>query len=230
MGKPLTKTRILALAVISSSLIFGATEERKEVALSDVITDIRNATPSSTLTITKCVLDFSDHRTILASSARMGGYLLAEETKNTLDLADFVYLTFEGIAAGARQDPEKFGKLARYFTDKDAVYNNFMQIAGSIQQTQQELVILADLGSCTNFVQQTISKDLPTLLKKMGATEEDQADITLLATVFTPTFAQLINKTYLGAVGAAEAFNGIVDNVAKGGINCGCLPWGKKKK
>ena len=217
------KAGITALTLLISPSIFSAEKENALGALSDVILDIKDGAPSRTLTISKCILNFSTPNEIAASSARIGVYLLSEKTNDTLDLADIAYLTFEGIAAGSRSAPEKFGRLAPYFTDKDAVYTNFMQIAGSMEIAERELRVLGDLQSCTELVQQTITKDLPVLLTKLNVSTEDQADIALLATVFKPMFSQLLNKAYTGAMKAAAAAAQAADEVASG--NCGWFSW-----
>jgi len=214
------KAGITALILLISPSIFCAD---KEGALSDVILDIKDAAPSRTLTIEKCILDFSTPNKIAASSCRIGVYLLSEKTNDTLDLVDIAYLTFEGIAAGSRSTPGKFGRLAHCFIDKGAVYTSFMQIAGSMEVAEHELTVLGNLQSCTAFVQQTIAKDLPNLLTKLNVSPEDQADIALLATVFTPMFSQLLHKAYTGAMNAAAAATQAADQIASG--NCGCFSW-----
>ncbi len=205
MSKFLTKIGMLALAFTNLSIVHAAAETQS--SLNELAIEIVNAPAAATLTIQKCVLDFSSTTTTAASSGRIAVYLLSEKTNSTLDFIDIAYLTFEGIAAGARKEQARFGKLAPYFTDKDAVYTNFLQIAGSIEKTQHELSVLANLKTCTAFVQKTVTTDLPTLLTKLNVSTEDQADITLLATVFTPMFAKLLNKTYKGALAAGAAFN-----------------------
>ncbi len=79
-------------------------------------------------------------------------------------------------------------------------------------------------------MQNTITTDLPKLLTKLGASAEDQADITLLATVFTPMFAQLLNKTYTGTMNAAAAFGTTVSQAHMVNFDCGCFGFGKAKK
>lgn len=227
MTKFLSKAALLAFACFNATQMFGAGE-----TLSDVVLNVKDAAPSRALTISKCVLDFSTPNKIAASSGKIAVYLLGEKANNTLDTVDIAYLTFEGIAAGARSNPDKFGKLAPYFNDPEAVYTNFMQIAGSIEVAEKELSVLGDLATCTTFVQGTITKDLPALLTRLNVSTEDQADVALLATVFTPMFSKLLNKAYTGAIVAAEAatttIEKIADEVQTG--QCGCFPWGGATK
>ena len=232
MKKFLLQAATLAFACFNTTQIFGATEGENST-LTDIALEVKDAAPSRTLTISKCVLDFSTPNKIAASSGKIAVYLLGEKANNTLDLTDIAYLTFEGIAAGARSNPDKFGKLAPYFSNPEAVYTNFMQIAGSIEVAQHELTILGDLTTCTTFVQGTIAKDLPALLTKLNVSPEDQADVALLATVFTPMFSQLLNKAYTRAMAAAgsatTAADKITEEVTTG--QCGCFPWtGTPKK
>ena len=236
MSKFFTKTS--AFVFVCSSLLFGATdnaavsvaitseEETKPVAnLGGVILDIIHAEPA-VLTFQKCVLNFSDTAQTARSSAKIATYLLVEKATGTLDLADIAYLTCEGIAAASRKTPAAFGKLAPYFADENAVYLNIGYVIGSIAVASHDLSILGTLPSCTAFVQKTIATDLPKLLTRLGASAEDQADITLLATVFTPMFAQLLNKTYTGTMNAAAAFDAAIEDRVSAG--CGCLGWFKK--
>ncbi len=237
MSKFFTKTS--AFVFVCSSLLFGATdnaavsvaitseEETKPVAnLGGVILDIIHAKPA-VLTFQKCVLNFSDPAQTARSSAKIATYLMVEKTTGTLDLADIAYLTCEGIAAVSRKTPAAFGKLAPYFADENAVYQNIGYVIGSIEVASHDLSILGSLPSCTAFVQKTIATDLPKLLTRLGASAEDQADITLLATVFTPMFAQLLNKTYTGTMKAAAAFGEIVEDRVPAG--CGCFGFGGSK-
>ncbi len=231
MSKFFTKTS--AFVFVCSSLLFGATdnaavsvaitseEETKPVAnLGGVILDIIHAEPAA-LTFQKCVLNFSDPAQTARSSAKIATYLMVEKTTGTLDLADIAYLTCEGIAAVSRKTPAAFGKLAQFFVDENAVYKNIGQVIGSIEVASHDLSVLGNLPSCTAFVQQTIATDLPKLLTKLGASTEDQADITLLATVFTPVFAQLLNKTYTGTMNAAAAFDAVIEDRVP--LCCGCF-------
>ncbi len=241
MSKFFTKTS--AFVFVCSSLLFAADNAAVSVAitseednkppvvgavlnLSEVITDIVHAEPV-VLTFQKCVLNFSDTTQTARSSARIATYLLVEKATGTLDLADIAYLTCEGIAAASRKTPAAFGKLAPYFADENAVYLNIGYVIGSIAVASHDLSILGTLPSCTTFVQQTIATDLPKLLTKLGASTEDQADITLLATVFTPMFAQLLNKTYTGTMNAAAAFDAVIEDSVPAG--CGCFGFGSKK-
>ena len=240
MSKFFTKTS--AFVFVCSSLLFGAddavvrdvtSEEngkppvaRAVLNLGEVITEIAHAEPVA-LTFQQCVLNFSDPTQTARSSAKIAAYLMIEKTTGTLDLADIAYLTCEGIAAATRKTPTAFGKLAPYFADENAVYQNIGHVIGSIQVASHDLSILGSLPSCTAFVQKTIATDLPKLLTRLGASNEDQADITLLATVFTPMFAQLLNKTYTGTMNAAAAFGAAIEDRVPAG--CGCLGFGGSK-
>lgn len=221
MSKFFTKTS--AFVFVCSSLLFGAEDK----ALSSIIVGIQEATP--TAAIRKCVLDFSDQKATASSAARILTYLMVEKTTGTLDLTDIAYLTFEGIAAASRKTPRDFGRLALFFENHDAVYENMSQIIGSIEVASHDLSILRTVPSCTAFVQNTITTDLPKLLAILGASTEDQADITLLTTVFTPMFAQLLNKTYTGTMNAAAAFDAVAQEHAPV-VGCGCFGRSKAAK
>jgi hypothetical protein len=229
MYKFFTKASALVFTFLSASITFCA--EKEPTSIGDVIVDITTARPA-TLSFSKCVLDFSDTRKIMASSAKIGVYLLAEKASNQLDLMDIAYITFEGIAAGSRANPSGFGKLAPYFTNEDAVYETFGRAMGGLTAAKQDLSILGNPASCTSFVQGTINRDLPKLLTQLGMPVSDQEDIKLLATVFTPMFAQLLNRTYAGALVASSAFATIIDDVEEKVSGCGCFPCfgGKAKK
>lgn len=73
------KAGITALTLLISPSIFCAEKENVLGALSDVILDIKDGAPSRTLTIRKCILNFSTPNEIAASSARIGLYLLSEK-------------------------------------------------------------------------------------------------------------------------------------------------------
>lgn len=227
MNSFFTKASALVFAFLSISTSLCAAQ-REPTSLDDVIADVTTARPA-TLSFSKCILDFSNPTAIAASSARIGVYLLAEKASNQLDLMDIAYLTCEGIAAGSRANPLGFGRLAQYFTDPNAVYNTFGRVMGSITAAKQDLSILGDLASCTRFVQGTIDTGLPNLLTQLGMPASDQDDIKLLATVFTPMFARLLNSTYTGALAASSAFTTMIEDVEVSG--CGCFPcFGSKTK
>lgn len=231
MNNFFTKASALVLAFLSVSTAFCATvTEREPTSVGDIITDVTTARPA-TLSFSKCVLDFSNPTKIMASSAKIGVYLLAEKASNQLDLMDIAYLTFEGIAAGSRANPSGFGKLAPYFTNENAVYDTFGRVMGGLTAAKQDLSVLGNLASCTRFVQGTIDTGLPNLLTQLGMPASDQEDIKLLATVFTPMFAQLLNRTYAGALVASSAFTTIIDDVEGKISGCGCFScFGSKTK
>ena len=239
MSKFFTKTS--AFVFVCSSLLFAANNAAVSVAitpekdskppvvgavlnLSEVITDIVHAEPV-VLPFQKCVLNFSDPAQTARSSAKIATYLIVEKTTGTLDLADIAYLTCEGIAAASRKTPAAFGKLAPYFADEKAVYQNIGQVIGSIEVASHDLSVLGNLESCKAFVEKTIATDLPKLLTRLGSSAEDQADFTLLATVFTPMFAQLLNKTYTGTMNAAAAFDAVIED----SVPAGCFCFGRSK-
>lgn len=234
MSKFFTKTS--AFVFVCSSLLFGATddaavsvaitsEETKPAAnLSSVIVDIVHAEPAS-LPFQKCVLNFSDPKQTARS---ITSFLLTEKITGTLDLIDIAYLTFEGIAAASRITPPAlpaFGKLAPYFADEDAVYQNIGYVIGSLNVAGQTLVILENPTTCKNFVNETITTDLHKLLTRLGASVEDQADIVLLARVFASDFSIVLN----GAILSTKALQKTVADFGKtveGRVSaCSCFPW-----
>jgi hypothetical protein len=235
MSKFFTKTS--AFVFVCSSLLFAAdnaaitSEEDSKppvvgavLNLSEVITDIVNAEPA-VLPFQECVLNFSDHAQTARSCAKIATYLIVEKTTGTLDLADIGYLTFEAIAAASRKTPAAYGKLAPYFADEKAVYQNIGQVIGSIEVASHDLSVLGNFESCKAFVEKTIATDLEKLLTRLGASAEDQADFTLLETVFTPMFAQLLNKTYTGTMNAAAAFDAVIED----SVPAGCFCFGRSK-
>ncbi|MCX7352208.1 MAG: hypothetical protein NTW22_02865 [Proteobacteria bacterium] len=237
MSKFFTKTS--AFVFVCSSLLFGATDNaavsvaitseedgKPPVAgavlnLGEVITDIRHAEPA-VLPFQKCVLNFSDPK---QTARGIASFLLTEKITGTLDLIDIAYLTFEGIAAASRKTPAAFGKLAQYFADEDAVYQNIGHVMGSLNVAGQTLVILENLTTCKNFVNETITTDLPKLLTRLGASVEDQADIVLLARVFASDFSIVLN----GAILSTKALQKTVADFGKtveGRVSaCSCFPW-----
>ena len=225
MNSFLTKAGALVLVCLNTSLIFGAATApaTAEISLTQVLDDTRNASVA-TLPFSQCVLDFSTPMAIAASSAKIGVHLLVDKADGALNLTDIAYITFEGVAAGSRSNPAKFGKLAQYFADQNAVYSTFGRVMGGIAVGTQDLSVLGNLQTCTTFVQTTVSTNLPALLTQLGAPASDQSDIVLLATVFTPVFAQLLNKTYGGAVAAGGAvFSNFVTTVEDDVAGCGCF-------
>jgi hypothetical protein len=229
MSKFFTKTS--AFVFVCSSLLFAAdnaaitSEETKPAAnLSSVIVDIVHAEPDS-LPFQKCVLNFSDPKQTARS---ITSFLLTEKITGTLDLIDIAYLTFEGIAAASRITPPAlpaFGKLARYFDDEDAVYQNIGYVIGSLNVASQTLDSLEDESVCTAFVNETITTDLHKLLTRLGASAEEQVDIVLLATVFAPKFSNLLN----GAILSTKALQKTIADFGKtveGRVSaCSCFPW-----
>ena len=147
MSKFFTKTS--AFVFVCSSLLFGAAdnaavtvEETKPAAnLGGVIVDIIHAEPAA-FSFQQCVLNFSDPTQTVRSSAKITRYLLIEKATRTLDLTDMAYLTCEGIAAASRKTPAAFGKLAQFFVDENAVYQNIGYVIGSIEIASHGLSVL----------------------------------------------------------------------------------------
>lgn len=253
MYKFFTKASALVFVCFGTSLIFGAEAPREPIHAGTVVVDIRDgiddvlrpgaatSTIPSDLPIQQCILDFSDTIPILMSTAKLGAYLVSENSQGKLDLLDIAYLTVEGLAAGARKNPGNFGAFATYVIDQNAIFNAFARSIGRIRTAERNLSVLSDRGTCERFVRDTIKADLPVVLDELlkpvsSMTPTDKSAIIggIVSVIsadparFIPMFASLLNKSYLGLASAAAVVTADIDIEKISG--CGCFPcFGKKK-
>lgn len=230
MNKFLTKAGALIYVCLSTSLVFGA--ESAPTNVTEVIADISDAATRvpTAMPVQQCVLDFSNTNTILSSTAKIGFNLLSEKMTGTLDLLDIVYLTLEGVAAGSRQNPSRFGNVASYFSDQNAVYTSFGHIIGTMRTAQHDLSILRDIAQCTAFVRSTITTDLPILLNDMSVPSDVRDGLVRMlaspADPLVPMFSGLLNKSYIGLSATADAAAAALQQIEeKVKTKCGCWPF-----
>lgn len=231
MNKFFIKASALVFVCFGTSLVFGM-EDHTPTSITGIVADISGATTRMpvTMPMQQCVLDFSNPSAILSSTAKIGFSLLSEKMTGKLDLLDIVYLTLEGVAAGSRQNPSRFGSVASFFSDPNAVYTSFGHILGTMSTAQHDLSVLADLAQCTAFVRGTITTDLPILLNDMKAPADIRDGlVTMLASPadpLVPMFAGLLNKSYLSLSATADAAAAALQDVeARVKTKCGCWPF-----
>ncbi len=211
-----TKIYIAMFVGLSATALHSADNN-----LSQVLLDVNSATKTATtLPFSQCVLDFTDANTSLTSAATLGMHLVADNATGTLGLTDASYCIMEILAATIRKTPGSFGNLPKYFTDVNAVYTAFGEIANTTQTAERDLSVLGDINTCTSFVKSTATIDLPKLLSKLGAPPAVTTEVSLLLPVAIPVAAQLLNKSYLGMVSAAKALQKLEDEVVSG-----CFKW-----
>jgi hypothetical protein len=226
MNKFFTKASALVFACLSTSLVFGAGPHAGaivsdvQLGIEDVLhpTTATSAIPSD-LPIHKCVLDFSDTIPVLISAAKLGGYLISENSTGKLDLIDIAYLTMEGVAAGARKDPGKFGEFAPYVANQDAIFNAFARSIGRIRTAQHDLSVLGNPETCEEFVRDTLTLDLPAVLDELLAATtvsvlvENKAKITsgIVSIIAADTGLPVVLDELLAATTASV----LVENKAK---------------
>ncbi len=247
MNNFLTKAGALVFAFLSVPT-FAAAPLHVGTLIDDVrtgIDDIRNPATAVTaiptdLPIHQCVLDFSDTIPILISTAKLGSYLVSEQSEGKLDLIDIAYLTMEGLAAGARKESNKFGAFASYVADEDVMFNTFARSIGRIRTAEHDLSVLGNLATCQKFVRDTITLDLPIVLEELLKTtavpilNKNKAEIAngivaLMKTDpvgFIPMFAKLLNASYNGLSGAAAMVTADIQ-VIKEKVSSGCGCFGK---
>ncbi len=240
MNKFLTKASALVFAFLCVSNVFSATAatELSAITLGE---DIIDAAPPAVMPFKQCILNFSDP---LDTAKKIGVFLFNEKFGGgKLELIDIAYLTFEGIAEGARKNPGKFGEFGKYFNNENAVYGAFGKVLGSFNIAKSDLSTLATLEGCQTFVRGTILEGFPLLFDKIPdeaglphlSADIQRGIVEMLASPkdpFVRWFAGILNTSYTSSAVVADQISAGFKEIEDFTVGCGCFPCfsGKKKR